>query len=95
MLRLGKKLLALKYGKQRWGERFDQAASKFIFVSNRTSGAGFHESSDEDHHVRVSVQLPEVESCEGSRQDNLTVFALCSEQRLKSCSSIFIGKGES
>jgi Mrp family chromosome partitioning ATPase len=57
-----KRRLKLQYGRQRWGERFERMARKFLYVWNRASGAS---GTTAKEYRWAAVRLPEVAEWRG------------------------------
>lgn len=61
-----KQSMKLRYGEQRWGERFRSCSRKFVFVNNRATTAAKPSLSERNDIVCAPVQLPEVPEWRGA-----------------------------
>jgi len=63
--------MALRYGEQKWGERFKRLSPKFVFVANRAVQAERVSLSGMNGLAYAQVQLPEVPEWRGQGQAKL------------------------
>ena len=63
--------MALRYGEQKWGERFKRLSPKFVFVANRAVQAERVSLSGMNGLAYAQVQLPEVPEWRGPGQAKL------------------------
>lgn len=61
-----KHAMALRYGVQKWGNRFNRISSKFIHVKNHAAQAEIHTSGEMHGLAFAQVQLPEISQWRGT-----------------------------
>jgi hypothetical protein len=61
-----KQMIALRYGEQKWGKRFEQLMRKFIFVKNHAASMAQPKSNELGGHACAPVPLPEVPEWRGA-----------------------------